>query len=173
MDVNPYASPNVGSLVVDSIDTPVERRCHKCGGSQFKTWTMFHPLILHWILNPGLAINELCFGQRIPRTTFICQNCKGWSRIETQFIECPGCKRFHSADIWTRCAFGNWFGLVCPDCGHSIPCVLNLTSLIILVVLFPVWFPVFLVLRESYRRWAQRRVVNSRQTAHSRPDRIK
>ncbi len=168
MDPNPYESPKAESLLAGDIeDTPAIRQCHQCDGHEFKIWTPFHPLIIHWMVNPGLAVNELCFGQRIPRTLFVCKNCGDWFRPDTQFIECPDCKRFHSARIWEKCGFGNWFGLVCPDCGASIPCVLNLTSLLILVMLFPVWWPLSFWFGRPYRQWAQRRVANSRRIAQS------
>jgi hypothetical protein len=142
--------------------TPTIRQCHHCHCEEFKTWTLLHPLIIHWMLNPGLAVNELFFGQRIPRTVFLCRNSGSWLKPDSQFIECPKCKRFHSAMIWRQCGFGNWLGLVCPDCGASIPSVLNLTSFLILAILSPVLLPLSLWLRTPYRHWAQRRIAKSR-----------
>ena len=142
--------------------TPTIRQCHHCHCEEFKTWTLLHPLIIHWMLNPGLAVNELFFGQRIPRTVFLCRNSGSWLKPDSQVIECPKCKRFHSAMIWRQCGFGNWLGLVCPDCGASIPSVLNLTSFLILAILSPVLLPLSLWLRAPYRHWAQRRIAKSR-----------
>lgn len=34
----------------------------------------------------------------------------------------------------------NWFGLYCDQCGKIIPCLINLTSLIVLVVTAPLWY---------------------------------
>ena len=168
MDVNPYATPNSEPRPSDEIhETPTIRQCHHCHCEEFKTWTLLNPLIIHWVLNPGLAVNELFFGQRIPRTVFLCRDCGSWLKPNSQFIECPKCKRFHSAVIWRQCGFGNWLGLVCPDCGASIPSVLNLTSILILAILSPVLFPLSLWLRTPYRKWAQGRIVKSRLSVQS------
>ena len=39
-----------------------------------------------------------------------------------------------------KTAMQNWFGLYCDHCGKIIPCVINLTSLILLVVTAPLWY---------------------------------
>ncbi len=38
---------------------------------KYKVWKLPHPMLLHWIINPGLAFNELILGQRIPKITLI------------------------------------------------------------------------------------------------------
>lgn len=35
--------------------------------TKYKLWSWKHPMVLHWIINPGLVINELLFGQRVPK----------------------------------------------------------------------------------------------------------
>lgn len=35
--------------------------------------------------------------------------------------------------------FKNWFGYYCDNCGEIIPVQRNLTSLIVLVLTFPIW----------------------------------
>jgi hypothetical protein len=109
--------------------------------TKYKIWTWKNPLVLHWILNPGLAFNELILGQRVPRITLIERNSKK-SLAEKTFIPCPHCNTIHSALKWTpqnNTAFGNWFGLYCDKCKNTIPCLTNLTSLILLGVTFPIW----------------------------------
>ena len=34
---------------------------------KYKIYTWKNWMVLHWILNPGLAINELILGQRVPK----------------------------------------------------------------------------------------------------------
>ena len=109
---------------------------------KYNVWTWKNPLILHWIINPGLAFNELILGQRVPKITLIE---KGGRKplAERSFIPCPHCDTLHSSLKWTpqnNTAFKNWFGLYCDNCGKIIPCVRNLTSLILLVITFPIWY---------------------------------
>jgi len=109
---------------------------------KYKVWTWKNPLVLHWILNPGLAFNELLLGQRIPKVTLIQKRSRVPSAEKT-FIPCPHCNTLHSGSKWTpqnNTAFKNWFGLYCDNCGKTIPCVRNVTSLILLMLTFPVWY---------------------------------
>ena len=162
MELNPYASPREISdePLVPVLDVS-HKCCHLCGGESFKRSFWWHPLLLHWILNPGLALNELLIGTRIPATTFNCVKCAGWSGSKGSFVECPHCQGFHRSEIWQR-NFGHWLGLVCPDCGKSIPCLINLTSVAILLVTFPLWWPISLLVSPHYKRWAQQRAVSAR-----------
>ncbi len=109
--------------------------------SKYRVWTWKSPLMLHWIINPGLAINELILGQRIPKVTLIERNSKK-SLAEKGFVPCPHCNTIHSSLKWSiqnKTAFRNWFGLYCDHCAKIIPCLRNLTSLILLVLTFPIW----------------------------------
>lgn len=109
--------------------------------TKYKTWTWKHPLMLHWIINPGLAINELFLGQRVPKVTLI-EIDTNKPLAERNFIPCPHCNSIHFGYEWShenKSAFGNWFGLYCNKCGGIIPCLRNLTSSIILTVTFPIW----------------------------------
>ncbi len=38
---------------------------------KYKIWNWKSPVILHWIINPGLVINELILGQTIPKVMLI------------------------------------------------------------------------------------------------------
>lgn len=109
---------------------------------KYKVWTWKNPLILHGMLNPGLAINELVLGQRIPKITLIE---KGGRKAlpERSFVPCPHCGTIHSSLKWTpqnHTAFKNWFGLYCNNCGKIIPCIRNLTSGVVLILTFPIWY---------------------------------
>jgi len=111
--------------------------------SKYTIWVLPHPLLLHYILNPGIAFNELILGQRIPKVTLI-DNTIDKPLMERAFIPCPSCGELHDARLWAKKnAFGHWFGYVCPTCGEIIPCLWNITSLLIIIITSPLWyFPV-------------------------------
>jgi len=114
-------------------------RCPKCKGSDFKQWKLPHPLIVHWILNPGLAFNEVVLGQRVPKVQLICKTCEG-AVMDRAYVPCPACRSMHWGRIWKRTrAFGNWRGISCTACGAAIPCLWNVFSLLILAVTSPIW----------------------------------
>jgi hypothetical protein len=97
-----------------------------------------NPLLLHWVLNPGVAFNEVVLGQCIPKEYFTCKRCPFGDRC---YIRCPSCDSFHSGMLWARGnAFGHWFGLICPRCGVPIPRLWNLVSIVVLMVTAPVWW---------------------------------
>lgn len=108
---------------------------------KYKVYTWKNWMMLHWVLNPGLAINELLFGQRVPKVSLEDKTSKK-PRVERTFVPCPHCEKLHDGRTWATqngTAFKNWFGLYCPNCGKIIPCLRNWFSLIILAVTFPVW----------------------------------
>ncbi len=108
--------------------------------TKYKIWTWKHPAMLHWLINPGLAINELLIGQRIPKIILIEKDASK-SLQEKTIIPCPHCGTLHSGLKWSinNNAFKNWFGLYCDNCGKIIPCLTNLTSWLLLGVTFPIW----------------------------------
>ena len=55
---------------------------------KYKIYTWKNWMVLHWILNPGLAINELILGQRIPKISLE-DKISNKPRIERTFIPCP------------------------------------------------------------------------------------
>lgn len=109
--------------------------------SDYKVWRWKNIYMLHWIINPGIAINELFLGQRVPKLMLIKKN-SAKPLPEKSFVPCPHCGTIHSSLEWShqnKTAFGNWFGLYCNHCEKVIPCLRNFTSLIIIVVTFPIW----------------------------------
>jgi MFS family permease len=113
--------------------------CPKCSGTDFKQWKLPHPLILHWVLNPGLAFNEVVLGQRLPKLQLICRTCEG-ALMERSYVPCPTCRHIHWGRLWKRTrAFGNGRRISCPACGAAIPCLWNVFSLVILAVTSPLW----------------------------------
>lgn len=107
---------------------------------EIKTWK--NPLMLHWILNPGIALNEVILGQKIPKVTLIEKN-SSKSLSEKTFVPCPHCNTIHNSLKWSTqngTAFKNWFGLYCDKCEKVIPCLTNLTSYLLLGLTFPIWY---------------------------------
>ena len=136
--------------------------CPNCRSCDFSTWAFPHPLILHWVLNPGLMVNELLLGQRIPKITYFCAHC-GSEASYVRYFHCSGCNRYHEEAIWTGGnGFGHWLGDICPDCGGEIPCVLNIASWIVLARLSPMNLLLRKLVGSRYRQWEQRRAQQSR-----------
>ena len=109
--------------------------------SQYKVKTWKNLTLLHWILNPGLAVNELVFGQRVPKKQLIDKSSDN-PLMERTYVPCPHCKTLHDGRTWSRrnsTAFKNWFGLYCPECGGIIPCLHNATAYLLMVLTFPIW----------------------------------
>ena len=108
--------------------------------SRFKIWALPHPIVLHWVLNPGLMFNELILGQRQPKVSLIDKE-SDKSLLERCYIPCPHCETLNDNRLWgKRNTFGHWFGLVCPSCHQVIPCLWNIFSLAVLAITFPLWY---------------------------------
>lgn len=108
---------------------------------KFKVYTWKHWMKLHWILNPALAINELILGQRVPKVSLEYKTTTK-PRFERSIIPCPHCNTHHDGRVWSTengRAFKNWFGLYCSNCGHTIPCLTNGLSFVLLAITFPIW----------------------------------
>ncbi|WP_111640300.1 hypothetical protein [Marinimicrobium alkaliphilum] len=133
--------------------------------AKYKVFKFPSPLLIHWVLNPGLAFNEVILGQRIPKITLIDKTSKA-PLMERQYVPCPHCHAIHDARLWSGDnAFGHWFGLVCPDCHGKIPCLWNLTSLVFLALTFPlwIWFKLF-----GERWWVKKELTRLDKASHSR-----
>ena len=53
-------------------------------------WDWKNPVISHWIINPGLVVNELLLGQTVPKVMLIER--KGNKPFyQRSFIPCPHC----------------------------------------------------------------------------------
>jgi len=108
---------------------------------KYKVYTWKNWMYLHWVLNPGLAINELIFGQRIPKINLE-DTSSDKPKIERSYVPCPNCHEIHDARTWASkngTAFKNWFGLYCHKCGEVIPCLTNVFSFIALAITYPIW----------------------------------
>lgn len=102
----------------------------------------YHPVVVHWMLNPGLAFNELVLGQVVPRYTDTCAGCTFSPAFgKGRYVQCGDCGAYHNNQVWEGAnGFGNWLGMVCPDCGGTVPRVWNFLSLIVLTLTFPIWW---------------------------------
>lgn len=108
---------------------------------KYKIWNWKSPVILHWMINPGLFVNELILGQTIPKVMLI-EREGDKPFYQRSLVPCPHCGELHSGLKWSsynKTAFKNWFGFYCDNCTNIIPVQRNLTSLIVLAVTFPIW----------------------------------
>ena len=125
-------------------------KCPECQSTSHKKWELPNLSLLHWVLNPGLAFNELVIGQAIPKQMCICNDCNK-PQMQRTYVYCPTCESFHNSMIWSgKKGIGRWFGFICPKCLQSIPRLWNLTSLIILGITLPIWWIPAQILR---KRW--------------------
>lgn len=99
---------------------PVQATCPSCANDGMWKWTQTNPLALHWIINPGLAFNELVLGQRVPRVMFLCLQC------HHSYTRCVACRRLHDLQIWGK-GF-QYADFACPDCQAPIPMLRNLVA---------------------------------------------
>ncbi len=109
--------------------------------NKYKIYTWKNWMVLHYILNPGLAFNELILGQRIPKVSLEDKTSEK-PFLERSYVPCPHCETLHDGRTWSTqngTAFRNWFGLYCPNCREIIPCLMNLTTILVLTVTFPIW----------------------------------
>ncbi len=152
----------------------VEFECPQCKGHICERWDWQHCnrlnrlAYLHFVVNPGIAVNELILGQRLPKQQFTCKSCPLPS-IDRSYFYCPNCETFHASRIWSgKNAFGNWLGLLCPSCGESIPCLQNLTSRALVAVTAPLWS---VLLKRYSAKWKseQFRRIAQKRTAYMDP----
>ena len=66
---------------------------------EYKVWTWKSIYGLHWIINPGLTINELFLGQRMPKVMLI-QKGSTKTLPEKSFVFCPHCGIIHPSLEW-------------------------------------------------------------------------
>lgn len=148
--------------------SPPVVQCPACSGTTFKQWALPNFVMVHFVVNPGLAVCELLFGIRVTKSIYFCDQCTG-SPLLRQYIWCPSCNATHNGLIWAgpNC-FAHWAGLVCPDCGGVIPCLRNFTSVVILIATFPLWWFPCRIFRDEWLRFEQERAQRARQRLFDR-----
>jgi uncharacterized protein (TIGR02996 family) len=99
---------------------PVRFACPGCEGKTALRMDARNPAVLHWVVNPGLAINELVLGQRIPKVMHLCKTC--W----VASVRCVACRRFLTLKrLYGEREGSMWVRLPCPDCSADIRLVRN------------------------------------------------
>lgn len=134
----------------------------KYNEEKYKIWNWKSPVILHWMINPGLVINDLILGQTIPKVMLIER--KGNKPFyERSLVPCPHCGTLHNGLKWSaqnKTAFKNWYGFYCDHCGEIIPVQRNLTSLLILAITYPIWGWFKKSLKEDWLKKQPERYLN-------------
>lgn len=95
--------------------------------------------VIHWKVNPLLAINELVMGHRIPEVLLI-DKTSDQPMLDRGYVPCPHCETLHDGRTWSKqnnTVYHNWYGYFCPNCQQIIPCVRNWTAKLILMLLWP------------------------------------
>jgi len=127
---------------------------------EWKVYTWKNWMILHWIINPAIAFNELILGQRIPKISLE-DKTSDKPRLERTYIPCPHCETIHDGRVWAKSrAFKNWYGLYCPNCNKVIPCLINVFSFLILALTYPIWGWFRNSLKENWLRKQPKRFEN-------------
>ncbi|MBY0552114.1 MAG: hypothetical protein K2W95_32825 [Candidatus Obscuribacterales bacterium] len=141
----------------------VEFECPHCAGHVCEVWcprgssSGIRLIYLHWLLNPGVALIELLFGQRVPERTYVCKSCPLPLPLRS-YEYCPHCYTFLRSSLWSGDhALGHWLGFFCPTCGGSIPCMWNAASRVVLALTSPLWWLPVLLLKKSWIRSEQHR----------------
>lgn len=109
--------------------------------NKYKVSTWKSPEGLFWLLYPFTFLLELGLGQRRPGLSLVDKRLPG-PQSDRTIVPCPHCRKLHDARTWSLSfgtGFKNWFGLYCNHCGKVIPCILSLSSVLILALTFPVW----------------------------------
>ena len=134
--------------------------CPKCKGSIYELigvesnskWHKF--ACFHYVLNPGVAVNELVLGQRLPMRTLVCKACD-LPLHERSYVPCTECGTLHGFEVQRHYfAFGNYFGLFCPSCNKEIPCTRNLTARVITGITTPL---LSIPIKASKEKWLENR----------------
>ncbi|MFA7172953.1 MAG: hypothetical protein WC340_05985 [Kiritimatiellia bacterium] len=135
----------------------MNKQCPICDSPNVATYSWKHPLMLHWIINPGLAFNEVFLGQRLPSISYVCRDCK-LPLPKRNWIICPHCSETTMATVWMgKHSFCHWLGVMCPHCGKLMPSLWNLTSRVLIAVLCPLWIGPYFLFRDKYLDWERNR----------------
>ena len=105
---------------------------------KYKIWNWKHPILLHWIINPGVAVSEF-LGVVTPKVMLVEKN-KTKSLGERTFIPCPHCETLHTSVKWSHqnnTHNKNWYGYHCDSCEGTIPPLRNWFSAIVFGAIKP------------------------------------
>ena len=133
---------------------------------RYDAWTWKHPLMMHWILNPALAFNELVLGQRIPCLTLIDTQSEA-PLADRTYIPCPHCQAMNPASLYAKTGLGNYAGVVCAECGEEIPTLKNALTWVMTFLTWPIWAPIKYRFGPALRARQQARLLQG--ADHSAP----
>ena len=108
---------------------------------KYKIWDWKSRWVIHWMINPAVALPELLIGIAIPKVMLIEREATKPLYLRS-IIPCPHCGTLHNGRKWyyeNKTAFKNWWGYYCDNCGKIIPIQRNLLTLLFLVVTYPLW----------------------------------
>jgi hypothetical protein len=108
---------------------------------RYKAWKLPNPWLVHWVINPGLAFNELVLGQRLPAFSLIERDRQKALKDRESIVPCPSCGAMNDGALYGETALGNYAGLSCVECGAKIPALKNVFTWLILMVTWPLWKP--------------------------------
>src|SRR5262245_13602660 len=92
----------------------------------------------HWRINPGLVVNEILLGQRVPRNMFVPVGSRVFAPSRRTFVRCERCGVVRCGLRWSgSSAFGNWFGIFCDRCGAEHAAIRNGLSVALAFVCAP------------------------------------
>lgn len=97
--------------------------------------------LAHWVLNPGIAFNELFLGQRLPAFSLLERGSQKALKDRESIVPCPSCGAMNDGALYGETALGNYAGLACVECGAKIPALKNVFTWLILMVTWPIWKP--------------------------------
>ncbi len=105
---------------------------NKYDKERYKLIDKRHLIMLHWMINPGVAVSELR-GVVIPKVMLIDKD-KTLSLGERTWIPCPHCDTLHTSVKWSvqnNTHHKNWYGYHCDHCQQTIPPLRNWLSAIV------------------------------------------
>ncbi|MDA3823836.1 MAG: hypothetical protein PF450_14665, partial [Bacteroidales bacterium] len=112
---------------------------------------------IFWTIIPIFWINELFLGQRMPKKSLIDKS-SDKPLQERTYVKCPHCNTYHDGRTWSlKRAYGNWFGIYCPNCEGIIPSLMNIGTYVILGISYPLWFWYKDNLKQRWLRMQKRR----------------
>ncbi|MEL6538541.1 MAG: hypothetical protein AAFQ98_24175 [Bacteroidota bacterium] len=132
----------LGTRIIQEEFLTIARSGLSIDREKYQVWNWQHPTFIHYVLNPGLVVNELLMGQRISKVMLIDKESPR-PLAERSYVPCPSCGTLHTGSVWSAqngTAFRNWYGLYCPSCGDTIPCLRNIFSWLVIMLTYPLWF---------------------------------
>ena len=134
-------------------DTKEGFPCPDCGENSiypFEAW-WWKIGIIHFACNPGLCINELLLGQRIPKNLHLCKTCNAPFNKEKQYVKCVHCNTMiNSYILCGKFGLARHFGVFCPSCEKPLPVYINIFTWLFYALTYPIWYFPWSKLKHKY-----------------------